>query len=110
MLGSECIKINLESSALVLQMGSLEEREYSVNVRYYHMADTKNEMINKGVKAKVDRLRKHLLDNQTSSTYNWAELQVETINYNIQDDENADNDMLHITEFDISIIHHNGIA
>ena len=110
MLGSECIKINLESSALVLQMGSLEEREYSVNVRYYHMADTKNEMINKGVKAKVDRLRKHLLDNQTRSTYKWAELQVETINYNIQDDENADNDMLHITEFDISIIHHNGIA
>ena len=110
MLGNECIKINLESSSLVLQTASLEEREYSVNIRYYHMADTNNEMINKSVKANVDRLRKHLLDNQTSSTYKWAELQVEEINYYVQDMENQENDRLHITEFGVSIIHHNGIS
>ena len=110
MLGTECIKINLESSTLVLQTGALEEREYNVNLRYYHMADTNNEVINKSVKANVDRLRKHLLDNQTSSTYKWAELQVEEISYNVQDEENEENDKLHITEFDISIIHHNGIS
>ena len=110
MLGSECIKINLESSSLVLQTGALEEREYSVNIRYYHIADTSNEMVNKSVKANVDRLRKHLLDNQTSSTYKWAELQVEEINYNVQDVDNEENDRLHITEFGVSIIHHNGIA
>ena len=110
MLGSECIKINLESSTLVLQTGALEEREYSVNIRYYHMADTNNEMVNKSVKGNVDRLRKHLLDNQTSSTYNWAELQVEEISYNVQDGENEENDRLHITEFGVSIIHHNGIS
>ena len=108
MLGTECIKINLESSTLVLQTGALEEREYNVNLRYYHMADTNNEVINKSVKANVDRLRKHLLDNQTSSTYKWAELQVEEISYNVQDEENEENDKLHITEFGISIIHHNG--
>ena len=108
MLGSECIKISLESSALVLQVGALEERAYFVNVRDQHLADTKDELINKGVKGNVDRLRKHLLDNKTSSTYNWAELQVQSIEYNIQDDENTDNDKLHITEFDISIVHHNG--
>ena len=110
MMGTECIKINLESSALVLQTGALEEREYLVNIRYYHMADTNNEMINKSVKANVDRLRKHLLDNQTSSTYKWAELQVQDIEYNVQDTENEENDRLHITEFGVSIIHHNGIS
>ena len=107
MLGTECIKINLESSNLVLQTGSLEEREYLVNVRYYHMADTNNEIVNKSVKANVDRLRKHLLDNQTSSTYKWAELQVQDIEYNVQDTENEENDRIHITEFGISIIHNN---
>ena len=110
MMGTECIKINLESSTLVLQTGALEEREYLVNIRYYHMADTNNEMINKSVKANVDRLRKHLLDNQTSSTYKWAELQVQDIEYNVQDTENEENDRLHITEFGVSIIHHNGIS
>ena len=110
MLGNECIKINLESSTLVFQTAALEEREYSVNIRYYHMADTNNEMVNKSVKANVDRLRKHLLDNQTSSTYKWAELQVEEINYNVQDADNEENDRLHITEFGVSIIHHNGIS
>ena len=107
MMGTECIKINLESSSLVLQTGSLEEREYLINIRYYHMADTNNEMVNKSVKANVDRLRKHLLDNQVSSTYKWAELQVQNILYNVQDDENDENDRLHITEFDVSIIHNN---
>ena len=107
MLGSECIKINLESSNLLLHTSSLEEREYNVNIRYYHMADTSNEMINKSVKSNVDRLRKHLLDNQTSSTYKWAELRIDTIEYNIQDDENAENMLLHITEYDISITHLN---
>ena len=32
MLGTQCIKINLESSTLVLQTASLEEREYNVNI------------------------------------------------------------------------------
>lgn len=109
MLGTECIKINLESSSLILQTASLEEREYLINIRYYHLADTNNEVINKSVKANVDRLRKHLLDNQTNSTYKWAELQVQNINYNIEDVENEENDKIHITEFEISIIHHNGI-
>ena len=91
-----------------MQTGALEEREYNVIIRYYHLADTSSEMVNKSVKANIDRLRKHLLDNQTSTTYKWAELQVQEIDYNVQDDENEENDRLHIAEFDISIIHHNG--
>ena len=66
MLGTECIRINLESSTLVLQTASLEEREYTVNIRYYHLGDLKSEVVNKSIKANIDRLRKHLLDNQTS--------------------------------------------
>ena len=107
MLGTECIRINLESSNLLLQTGALEQREYLVNIRYYHLADTNNEIINKSVKAKIDRLRKHLLDNQVSTTYNWTELQVQDIVYNIQDEENEDNDKLNIAEYSVSIIHNN---
>tara|TARA_R100000808_G_scaffold23307_1_gene51578 strand:+ start:3568 stop:4005 length:438 start_codon:yes stop_codon:yes gene_type:complete len=108
MMGTECIRINLESSTLVLQTASLEERDYSVNIRYYHLGDLKSEIVNKSIKSNIDRLRKHLLDNQTSSTYKWAELQVQEIEYNLQDDENEDNENLHIANFTISIIHHNG--
>jgi len=107
MLGTECIRINLESSTTIQQTNAYEQRDYNVNLRYYHMADTNNEMINKSVKANVDRLRKHLLDNQVSSTYKWAALIVDEINYNVQDDENEENDRLHISEFLISIQHHN---
>ena len=108
MLRTECIRINLKSSTLVLQTASLEEREYTVNIRYYHLADLKSEVVNKSIKANIDRLRKHLLDNQTSSTYKWAELQVQEIEYNVQDAENEENDKLNIANFTISIIHHNG--
>jgi len=107
MIGSECIKINLESSATIQQATNFEQRDYNVNLRYYHMADTNNEMVNKSVKANVDRLRKHLLDNQVSSTYKWAALIVDEINYNVQDDENEENAQLHISELSISIQHHN---
>jgi len=107
MLGTECIRINLESSITIQQTNAYEQRDYNVNLRYYHMADTNNEMINKSVKANVDKLRKHLLDNQVSSTYKWAALIVDEINYNVQDDENEENDRLHISELLISIQHHN---
>ena len=107
MLGTECIKINLESSASIQQATNFEQRDYNVSLRYYHMADTNNEVINKSVKANVDRLRKHLLDNQVNTTYKWSALIIDEINYNIQDDENEENDRLHIAELLISIQHHN---
>tara|TARA_Y100000034_G_C6780257_1_gene348706 strand:+ start:465 stop:899 length:435 start_codon:yes stop_codon:yes gene_type:complete len=107
MLGNECIKIDLVSSSSIEQNTSYEQRDYNVNLRYYHMADTNNEIVNKSVKANVDRLRKHLLDNQVSSTYKWAALIVDEINYNVQDDENEEITQLHISELLISIQHHN---
>ena len=107
MLGSECIRIELLNSTLLLHTGALEQREYALNVRYYHKADVSQELINKSVKGKIDRLRKHLLDNQVDTTKNWAELRIENIIYNIQDDENEDEKNLHIAEYELTITHNN---
>ena len=57
----------------------------------------------------MDRLRKHLVDNQTanSSSAKWVALDIDTINFNVQDEENEDLDNLNITEYLLSVIHHN---
>ena len=107
MLGSECVRIELLNSTLLMQTGALEQREYALIVRYYHKADISQEIINKSVKGKIDRLRKHLLDNQVSGDNNWAELRVDEITYNIQDEENEDETNLNIAEYVISITHNN---
>lgn len=107
MLGNECIKINLISSTSVEQATNFETREYALNLRYYFKADTSQELINKAVKGKIDRLRKHLLDNQVSTTNNWAALIIDTINYNVQDEENEEESNLHIAEYEITIQHFN---
>ena len=107
MLGSECIKINLISSTSVEQATNFETREYALNLRYYFKADTSQELINKAVKGKIDRLRKHLLDNQVDTSNNWAALIVDTINYNVQDEENEEESNLHIAEYEITIQHFN---
>ena len=95
MLGTECIKINLINSTSIQQATNYEQRDYNINIRYYHIADTNNEIINKSVKGKIDKLRKHLLDNQVNTTYNWSAMIVDEINYNVQDIENEENDKIH---------------
>ena len=107
MVGNECIRIELINSTLLLQTGALEQREYGLSVRYYHKADLNQELINKAVKGKIDRLRKHLLDNQVNSDKNWTELRVEEITYNVQDEENEEQDNLNIAEYELSIVHNN---
>ena len=107
MLGSECIRIDLNSSSTIEQATNYEQREYALNLRYYHKADTSQELINKSVKGKIDRLRKHLLDNQVDTDNNWAALIVDNITYNVQDEENEDETNLHIAEYGITIQHHN---
>ena len=107
MKGNECIKIDLISSTTIEQATNYEQREYSINLRYYHKADTTQELINKAVKGKIDRLRKHLLDNQVNTSKGWAALIIDEINYNVRDEENEDDDGLHIAEFLIGLQHHN---
>jgi hypothetical protein len=107
MLGNECIRIDLQSSTSIEQATNYEQREYGLIVRYYFKADTSLELINKSVKGKIDRLRKHLLDNQVKKPKNWAALIIDEITYNVQDEENEDEENLHIAEFEITIQHHN---
>ena len=107
MIGTECIKIELLTSTLLMQTGALEQREYALIVRYYFKADTSQELINKSVKGKIDRLRKHLLDNQVDTDNNWAALIVDEITYNVQDEENEEETNLHIAEYEITIQHFN---
>ena len=107
MLGTECIRIDLITSTSIEQATNYEWREYALNLRYYHKADTSQELINKSVKGKIDRLRKHLLDNQVDTTKNWTAVIIDTINYNVQDEENEDEKNLHIAEFELTINHHN---
>ena len=110
MMGTECIKIDLISSTSVEQATNFETREYALNLRYYHKADTSQELINKAIKGKIDRLRKHLLDNQVDTDNNWAALIIDTINYNVQDEENEEEKNLHIAEYEITIQHHNAFV
>ena len=107
MIGTECIKIDLISSTSIEQSTSFEVREYEINIRYYFQTDTSQELNNKFVKGKIDRLRKHLLDNQVDTSNNWAALIVNDITYNVQDDENENEKNLHIAEFEITIQHYN---
>ena len=107
MKGTECIRINLESSATIQQATNFEERDYNVMIRYYHLGDTNRELINKSVKANIDRLRKHLLDNQVNISNKWSALIIDEILYNVDDAENEDNSLMHIAEFSISIQHYN---
>ena len=100
-------RIDLESSTTLEQATNYEQREYAVILRYYFKADTCEELVNKAVKGKIDRLRKHLLDNQVNTDKNWAALIIDTISYNVKDDENDDEKNLHIAEFEITIQHHN---
>ena len=85
MKGAECIKIDLESSSSIEQATNYEQRLYALNLRYYINSDTSQEAKNKAVKGKIDRLRKHLLDNQVNSSKGWAALVIDDISYNIRD-------------------------
>ena len=107
MKGNECIRIDLISSTSIEQATNYEQREYALNLRYYHKVDTSQELKNKAVKGKIDRLRKHLLDNQVNTSKGWAALIIDEINYNVRDEENEDDDGLHIAEFLIGLQHHN---
>jgi len=104
--GSEFIRINLLASDNVESSNAYEIRAYSVVLRYYHKCDMSQVRINEAVKKKSDRLKKHLQDKQTYSD-NWAELSVDSITYDVQDDENTDKENLYIIEYTLTITNYN---
>ncbi len=109
MKGTECIRIAVESSDNEETTNAYERRIFNVVLRYYQQADLRSEKVYENVRRKADRLRKHLVDNQTanSSSAKWVALDIDTINFNVQDEENEDLDNLNITEYLLSVIHHN---
>ena len=109
MVGNECIRIDLTSSSDIQKTMGFEEREYVLNVRYYFKADVSKPLINEAVKGKCDRLRKHILDNQTaeSSTASWVNLIIDEINFNVQDEDNEEDASIYIVEYLITLTNYN---
>lgn len=99
--GGEAWRLNLLRSTEVLTHRNFEVREYDINLRYY-MENLNSEKRTTHVMNNVDRMKKHLIDNIAYST-NWAELLVEDIEYNIQDDENEEKPGLSITDLSLKI-------
>ena len=103
------MRINLVSSSNIETSKSYENRMYNVVIRYYFRAELSNERVNESIKNKIDRLKKHLLDKQTNGS-SWAELSIENIEYDIQDEENAEDNNLYIAEFDLSLNNYNPLS
>ena len=108
MIGNECIRINLESSSSEDLATNFEVRVYDLIIRYYTKVDISKEQENEFVKNRIDKLKKDLIDDQVKSTNNnWAKLEVTTIEYNVQDDENEDNERLYIAELNVEVTNYN---
>ena len=109
--GNEAIRINIDSSEDIATTHNFEQRLYNLTLRYYFEdVDITNMMENESIKNKVDRLKKKFLDMivtlpTSKHSGQWDEALVNTITYDIQDDENEDNPDLYIVELDCSIQH-----
>ena len=112
MRGTECIRIMVSSSSNDQTTNAYERRVFNVIVRYYQKGDVRSEKVYEGIRRKADRLRKHLVDNQVanSSTAKWVALDIDTINFNVIDEENEEIDNLNITEYELSVIHNNPLG
>ena len=109
MRGTECVRIAVSSSENDETTNAYERRIFNVIVRYYQKGDLRSEKVYAGIRRKADKLRKHILDNQTANTASakWAFLDIDSINFNVQDEENEGIDNLNITEYELSVVHHN---
>ena len=109
MRGTECIRIMASSSTNDQTTNAYERRIFDVIIRYYQKGDLRSEKVYEGIRRKADRLRKHLVDNQVanSSSAKWVALDNDTINFNVEEEENEEIDNLNITEYLLSVTHHN---
>ena len=109
MRGTECIRIMASSSTNDQTTNAYERRIFNVIIRYYQKGDLRSEKVYEGIRRKADRLRKHILDNQTvnTSSAKWVFLDIDTINFNVIDEENEELEDVNITEYELSVIHHN---
>ena len=112
MRGTECVRIAVQSSTNDETTNAYERRIFTVAIRYYQKGDLRSEKVYEGIRRKADRLRKHLIDNQVanSSSAKWVALDIDTINFNVEDEENEEIENLNITEYLLSVIHHNPLG
>ena len=108
--GNEFIRVNIESSTEIMTTGNFEQREYIVMIRYYlDDSDIEHSQTNAAIKRKIDRLKKKLLDSisvsggSASHSGKWDSLIVDSIEYDIQDEENEDDENLYIAQLMCSI-------
>lgn len=103
----ESIRIFTSSSNLLEHTQYSEVREYTVSVRhYYNEPDSIRR--EEYVKNRIDRLKKLLLANPSSSG-NYYDLLVPSVAYDLQDAENEDSPDMHITELEINMRSFNAI-
>ena len=108
MLGNECIRNNLESSTSEDLATNFEVRVYYVMIRYYTKSDISKPRENEFVKNRIDKIKKDLIDDQVKTTSNnWSKLEVTSINYNIEDEENEEADNLYIAELNVEATNYN---
>ena len=109
-MGNEFIRVNIESSTEIMTTGNFEQREYLVMIRYYlDDSNIEHSQTNGAIKRKIDRLKKKLLDSisvsggSASHSGKWDSLIVDSIEYDIQDEENEDDENLYIAQLMCSI-------
>ena len=108
--GNEFIRINLDSSVNIMTTQNFEQRNYTVMIRYYlDGADFKDLNTNEAIKNKIDRLKKKLIDfisqpgGATKHSAKWDELIIDSVEYDVQDEENEEDKNLYIVELMCSI-------
>ena len=98
----ESIRITLNSIDVLQQTNGYEFLKFNVMIRHY-LKEPHSIKREEYAKNRIDRLKKLLWDNITTTTTNYTSLAVDSIEFNIQDSENEDNENLQITELNISM-------
>jgi len=96
----ESIRLKLESVEVLEYTKYHQILEYNTLIRHYYNAPhsrKKEEYLN----ARMDRLQTHL-GRSVADTTNYYDMHISSINYDVQDSENEDNENLHITEIMLS--------
>ena len=100
--GNEEVRINLMSSSLLENNPSFETRNYEVEIRYYNIGQLKKDVIKNSIRNKTHRLY-NLLGKADTFNQNWLRLNIETVDYNFEDEENETSPNLLITKYDLNI-------
>ena len=111
MVGNECVRIDLESVEFEEQHQNFSVEVYSIGLFYYttDKKEMKHELVNKNIKARIDRLKSLLLLNKynstgvTGSNNKWINLKIESILLN----QECEDDNVYCTKFNLNLTNTN---